>query len=271
MRRRVRTRRNTGEVRYALYFHHTMRLHILSDLHLEFARFQPPRVEADAVILAGDVHNGMLGLRWIRENFPDKPVLYIPGNHEFYKHGLPALTLELKAAAAGTNVHVLENDCAVIDGVAFLGATLWTDFALRGDAALGGLVAESEMNDFHLIRQMPENRKFRAMDARKLHAESVAWLNGEIAMRRAQKKIIITHHAPSERSVPAKFHNHPLNPAFTSKLDALVAESGAALWIHGHIHGCSDYTLGSTRVIANTRGYPGEGVGGFDPALVIEV
>ena len=37
-----------------------MRLHILSDLHLEFEPFTPPAVEADVVILAGDVGTGAM-------------------------------------------------------------------------------------------------------------------------------------------------------------------------------------------------------------------
>jgi hypothetical protein len=52
------------------------------------------------------------------------------GNHEFYGQAIPKLTLELQGLAAGTNVHVLENSSVQISGVTFLGATLWTDFAL---------------------------------------------------------------------------------------------------------------------------------------------
>ena len=61
-----------------------MRLHILSDLHLEFEPFTPPAVEAEAVILAGDVSTGRNGLKWALKTFPHRPVIYVIGNHEFY-------------------------------------------------------------------------------------------------------------------------------------------------------------------------------------------
>lgn len=248
-----------------------MKLHILGDLHQEFATFVPTDVDADLIILAGDIHTGRNGLAWARSTFPTVPVLYVLGNHEFYGHEIPNLTEALKAEAAGTNVHVLENDCVEIGGVTFFGASLWTDMALRGDPVLAGLIAEDGMNDFERIRVTPGYTKLRASFVRRLHAESVRWLRRQFAERRGQRMVVITHHAPSARSIPAKFQGHPLNPAFASNLDALVADSGARLWIHGHIHHCSDYMLGDTRVIANTRGYPGEGIADFDPALVIEV
>ena len=110
-----------------------MRLHILSDLHLEFEPFTPPAVEADAVILAGDVSTGRNGLKWALKSFPDRPVIYVLGNHEFYGQKLQKLTAELKEMARGTNVHLLENESCTIREVAFFGATLWTDFALNGN------------------------------------------------------------------------------------------------------------------------------------------
>ena len=39
-----------------------MKLHILSDLHTEFASFSPPETGADVVVLAGDIGVGLGGL-----------------------------------------------------------------------------------------------------------------------------------------------------------------------------------------------------------------
>ena len=68
-----------------------MRLHILSDLHLEFGQVDIPPTEADVVVMAGDIHLGPNGCRWARKQFPDQPVIYVPGNHEYYHHSLPEL------------------------------------------------------------------------------------------------------------------------------------------------------------------------------------
>src|SRR5215831_15400289 len=122
-----------------------MRLHILSDLHLEFAPFTPPAVAADAVILAGDVSTGRNGLKWALKCFSDRPVIYVLGNHEFYGQKLQKLIAELKEMARGTNVHVLENEGCTIGEVTFLGATLWTDFALNGNPVVSEVVAQTGM------------------------------------------------------------------------------------------------------------------------------
>jgi predicted phosphodiesterase len=248
-----------------------MRIQILSDLHLEFAPFQPPDVAADVIVCAGDVNTGLNGLKWLRETFPTRDVIYVLGNHEFYGQKIPKLTEEIKAAAAGSNIHVLENDRVEIGGVIFLGATLWMDFRLNGNVVLAEAAAQIGMTDFRRIRVTPSFRRFRPTDARRFHAQSLEWLGQQLELVRGQKVVVITHHAPSPRSIPPRFRNDPLNPAFASNLESFVEASGAKFWIHGHIHQNSDYVIGSTRVIANPRGYPNEFQIGFDPSLVIEI
>jgi predicted phosphohydrolase len=248
-----------------------MQLHVLSDLHLEFAPFQPPKANAEVIVLAGDIHTGMNGFKWILEAFPRRPVIYVLGNHEFYGQRIPKLTDELKAAAAGCSIHVLENDRVEIGDLVFLGATLWTDFRLNGDHVLAELTAQTGMMDFRRIRVSPSFRRFRPVDARRFHAQSLEWLRRQIKEARGRKVVVVTHHAPSPQSIPAQFSSDPLNPAFASNLEPLIAESGAVLWIHGHIHYHADYTVGSTRVLANPRGYPQETLTGFDPSLTVEV
>jgi len=104
-----------------------------------------------------------------------------------------------------------------------------------------------------------------------MHLESRAWLGEQVSADAGKKKVIVTHHAPSPRSFPPHRMNHPLSPAYASDMEAIIAASGAALWVHGHIHHCSDYVIGSTRVVTNTRGYPEEKETGFNPSLVVEV
>ena len=108
-----------------------MKLHILSDLHLSVAAFDVPTADADIVILAGDIARPKEAVEWAR-TIP-KPVLYVPGNHEFYGGSIASTVQTLKQLSRGSNISVLDNDAVVIDGVRFLGATLWTDFQLFGD------------------------------------------------------------------------------------------------------------------------------------------
>src|SRR5437016_7624084 len=127
-----------------------MRLHILGDLHLEFGTAKVPATDADVVVLAGDIHLGREGRKWARSHFQDKPVIYVLGNHEFYRHSIPALTENLKRETDGSHIHLLENDTFALNGFMFLGCTLWTDFRLAGDALFAMGVAEDIMSDYSI-------------------------------------------------------------------------------------------------------------------------
>jgi len=248
-----------------------MRLYILSDLHLEFESFTPPVVEAEAVILAGDVSTGRNGLKWALKTFPDRPVIYVLGNHEFYGQKLQKLIKELQELADGTNIHLLENGSCSIGDVVFLGATLWTDFALNGNPVVSEVVAQTSMNDYRRIRTLPRYSRLKPSDTQRLHMESRRWLEDQAFAHKRQKVVVVTHHAPSRESIPPAFAGDPCNPAFASDMSRFIVESEAQLWVHGHIHYCRDYTLGKTRVLANPRGYPTESRQGFDPGLIVEV
>jgi predicted phosphohydrolase len=248
-----------------------MRLHILSDLHLEFGGITAPPTDADVIVLAGDIHLGNEGTRWARQNFCDKPVIYVLGNHEFYRHAIPALTQQLKRESNGSQIHVLENDAIELGGWTILGCTLWTDFKARGAPEAAMQAAEGIMSDYSVIRFSSENRPLRARDTFAIHTRSVAWLQQELTRHDRTRTIIVTHHAPSLRCEPIFYAKSPLSAAFASNLDDLVGDSRVPLWLHGHTHYNVDYKLGATRVLTNQRGYPQEHCEGFDPGLIVEV
>ncbi|MBK7875288.1 MAG: metallophosphoesterase family protein [Planctomycetes bacterium] len=248
-----------------------MKLQIYSDLHLEFADFTPPRVERDVVVLAGDVHVGTRALAWIARHHHDVPVVYVCGNHEHYRGNLDRTVEKLRAKSWLPNLHVLDRDAVVLGGVRFLGATLWTDFALHGDARMGGALAGEFKNDYRVIRCGTTYRRLRPRDTAAEHAESRLWLHARLAEPFDGKTVVVSHHAPSEASFPPEERGKSLNPAYASDL-AEVAARGVDLWIHGHIHHSADHRLGSTRVVSNPRGYPEvEENPDFDPGFVLEL
>ena len=245
-----------------------MKIQILSDLHTEFTDFSPPDVSADIVILAGDIGVGLGGLDWAVKRFGENPVIYVPGNHEFYRHSTD-LVDELRANAPA-NIYVLDNDVIELFGVRFLGATLWTDFELFGDAEFAMHHAASSMNDFVSIRH--DGRIFTPADSVELHWTSKRWLNKKLRSPFVGPTVVVTHHLPAAGSIAKRYASDPLSAAFGSRLEDVIRTHSPELWIHGHTHVPCDYVLGSTRVVCNPRGYPGESdSSGFNPALMIEL
>ncbi|MGH2861660.1 MAG: metallophosphoesterase [Solirubrobacteraceae bacterium] len=249
-----------------------MRLHVLSDLHLEHAAFIVPEVDADVVVLAGDVAPGTAGIEWMRRHLDGRPVLYVAGNHEFYGHELPGLMPRLKDAARGTQIHVLENDEIVIDGVRFLGCSLWSDFDFAGPESRANTmrICERLVNDYKQIHASDPDRPLRAQDTRDLHLASRAWLARRLAAPHDGPTVVVTHHAPLVRRRP----ENPLmaiGGAFASDLSELMGRTQVDLWIFGHIHRAVDTEVDGTRVLSNQRGYPHEPVTDFDPGLVVDI
>ena len=242
-----------------------MRILILSDLHLEFSSFDIDAANADAIVLAGDIHLGTRGIPWIQAQCRDLPVIYVPGNHEFYKGEHSRVLRDLRAACAATpNIHLLDMDKITIGDVEFLGATLWTDFALYRSTGHGGLAAEGYaaqgMSDFTGAIRFETHGVFRKLQPRdtiRMHIAARQWLNTELQVPTQRKRVVVTHHAPSERSVAPQYRGDRLTPAYASNLDALVHL--ADLWIHGHMHESADYAVGKCRVICNPRGYAPKG------------
>jgi predicted phosphodiesterase len=247
-----------------------MKIHVLSDLHCEFEPFHPPQTDADVVVLAGDTCTGTRGIGHAREWFPGRPVVYVAGNHEYYRESTPRLNRRLAEEARAAGIHFLENGEVVIGGVRFLGCTLWTDFELFGERHNSMAAAQAMMNDFRLIRVDPDYRRFRPADARVSHMVSLDWLLGRLDAPFDGPTVVVTHHAPSLRSVNPRYRDHAATPAYATDLEWLL-DGRAALWIHGHTHVCVDYEMGGTRVLSNQRGYPEDPVEGFDPGMVVAV
>jgi len=251
-------------------------LNILSDVHLSSGPLKLPDTDADLVILAGDLGRPKAAASWA-SGFA-KPVLYVAGNHEFYGHSIAGTIKELKQACAGTNIRVLDSDEVIVGGVRFLGTTLWTDFGLFGEGAKRAAAVEEavrSMRDFSRIRLGETSAVcFSPADATALFTIQAAWLASKLAEPFPGQTVVITHHAPSRRSIHPRFADSLLNACFVSDAERLVDGRRTSLWIHGHTHDSFDYVLNGTRVVCNPRGYARDGVNEnrrFDPNLAIEI
>jgi Icc-related predicted phosphoesterase len=248
-----------------------MKLHLLSDLHIEFGFWPYPAIDADVVVLAGDIHVGTKGVEWALEQIKGKPVLYVLGNHEYYRQTYPKLVSKIKELAKGTHVQVLENDVTTIDGVNFFGCTLWTDFALQGDPRVAGYQCMQVMNDFKKIRRMPNYSKMRSLDLATIHQTSLNWLAAQLSEHQGQKNVVISHHGPHINSLPEYRRDEMISSAYVSNLTRFINKHQPNLWLHGHVHHACDHRVGDCRVVCNPKGYPGKIAAGFAADLVVDV
>lgn len=248
-----------------------MKIQIISDLHQEFGYTDLSFDNADVVVLAGDVNLGTRGIDWIKTKITDKPVIYVLGNHEYYKGSYPKTLYKIKEAAQDSNVFVLENSFVDIEGIRFHGTTLWTDFSIFGNPVKYGMICQSVMNDYKKIRRDPSYSKMRTVDIFKIHQISKLWLQESLEEAKGMKNIVVTHHAPSIQSAPEHYKNDPVTSAYASNLEDLIQEYQPLYWIHGHIHTPSDYEIGATKIICNPHGYIDEKYNGFEKELIIEI
>lgn len=253
-----------------------MKIGVVSDLHLSRGRQDLPVNDCAVYVLAGDLGRPEEAIGWAREL--GKPVVYVPGNHEFYGRSLCSTLHELRALAAGTEVHILDNAEWCIGGVRFLGTTLWTDFLLDGEGDGRDLAvreALSKMHDFKRIFVDDDLQVvFSPLDSQALFRRNAAWLQQRLARPWPGPTVVVTHHAPSALSIEPRFAGSPLNACFASHLDHLLGADKAAVWVHGHMHHSVDYEVHGTRVVCNPRGYARDGVNEnprFDVNFCLEV
>lgn len=242
-----------------------MRINYFSDVHLEFALLKIPDNDADIIVAAGDIGIGTQGIDWLKAL--DKPVIYVAGNHEFYSHEYRQALQSFRTQCMDSNIHFLENDSFIFQGVRFLGCTLWADLFVDGDQKADAL--GKTLNDFKRI-QFAE-KLFDVVAFSKLHQYSTAWLEQQLAQPFSGKTVVITHHAPSLWSWNDSAHALK-KLAYCSDLKPLLHEYEVAAWIHGHVHSQMDYRIAGTRILCNPRGYAGKKiVPGFDQNKIVEV
>jgi predicted phosphodiesterase len=261
-----------------------MRIWILSDLHIEQSRWDipVPTPDYDVLIAAGDIHTPLsAGVRWLAERADGRPVIYVPGNHEWYAYQRRfTITDEAERGqelAGALGIHLLQDAEIIVDGVRFLGSSLWTDYEIYANPVAAMRHAQNWMNDHRVIFPREIGKPLKPEEALSWHKVSRVWLSEALRVPFDGTTVVVTHHLPHPDSIHPRYAGDPLTPAFCSDLSELVENSGAALWVHGHTHASCDYIAGQTRVVCNPKGYGPVSVGGqfensdFDGGLVVEI
>lgn len=262
-----------------------MKIRFMSDLHLEFdGPFTVPVHEDDSstiLVLAGDI--GVAGKKNTYANFIElmssrfRKVIYIPGNHEYYRTSIIRGLDKIKDNVNHlSNVHAINNETVIVDDVAFICSTMWASMDNGNPLVLFDV--REKMNDFKMIRTgpvgVPYQRKLRPIDVMGMFQAAKEFIFNEInRLKDTHKLVVVTHHGPSFESVPDKFKGDIRNGAYVSELGYDIADANAPdIWIHGHVHDNTDYTIGKTRVLVNPRGYYPKYLNpDFDPHSHVEV
>jgi predicted phosphodiesterase len=260
-----------------------LRLWIQADLHIELTRgWDLPAAgnqpDYDVLVIAGDLVSRMeRGVAWILERVTDHPVVYIAGNHEFYGCDIDRTVEKARALAAGTNVHILQNDTVVIGNVTFIGATFWTDFNLFGDVGHAMLAAAEFMNDYRKIRVGRYVYRLRPSHTLQRHKQSRQFIADELRKPKTGPRVVVTHMAPHPSAISPAFAEDITSAAYASDCSDLMAMP-VDVWIHGHTHGTYDRVIAGTRLVTNQKGYgpwlpkePTWDNPDFDPNFVIEI
>jgi predicted phosphodiesterase len=244
----------------------------MSDLHNEFGHKPVVRTDADVVVLAGDIDVKASAIPWIIDAYKNTPVIYVAGNHEYYHSDIPFIDETLDISCRKNNIRFLQNKMSIINGVRFLGTTLWTDFHYYGPELRGYYMkyASRNMNDFSIIKYNAE--RFTPEISFEVHVKAREFLTEHLKKMFDGKTVVVTHHAPFYGAVSKDFKNSPLNPAFVTDATDIMVDFEPDLWIYGHTHGnfVDDY-IGNTRVISNPRGYPQENGSPFIPDFTVNL
>lgn len=250
-----------------------MRLALYSDLHLEIKAWEPPALDVDLIILAGDIGSHTHGLTWAAATF-QQPVLYVAGNHEYYEAHLGMLAELQKPAWEHSGTYFLEKRTFELNGVRFLGCTLWSGFDLYGaDKAEAYMaVAKRNINDYWMIHAK-SGKRLEPRDTLKLHRTAVRWLDAELSKPFNGKTVVVTHFAPHRGCVPPQYEGSDLSPYFVTDLSRLMQKHQIDVWCHGHTHTNTDFLAeGGCRIISNQLGYPSEQASvGIRNDLVVEL
>ena len=268
-----------------------MNIQLLSDLHLEsnpHFRAIPAR-GADVLVLAGDIGSYQEGSQLSRLGIADfglakfsplpvsqggaawpTPVLFVPGNHEYDGLEFDDAHARLKATCQRLGLTWLERETVVLDGVRFVGSTLWTDFdALTARQAFGSstpLAAQLKAREkafraanFYLKKNhsLRGGQPVLAEDIRAQGLLSQDWLEAALAVPFDGPTVVVTHFAPTLDSADPRYGLTPGTAGFCNALDALLPH--AALWLHGHLHCANDFVRSGCRVVANPLGYARKG------------
>ena len=256
-----------------------MKIRLLSDLHAEFYHkrggFNTDLLNTrgeDVLVLAGDVG---VGVTQVVDTFGSflqhgaKQIVYVTGNHEYYRSKVTEFDYELELELAAYYPEVCwlrDGQTSTIQGVDFMGGTLWTNFH---EDPVAEKVSNAMIVDFKIING------FSTKLAKHLYYTTVEGLKRSVREAGDNKKVVVTHFLPCDQCTHPKYISggyDPVNWYFANDLHEFISDLDNAVWLFGHTHEPMQLRVGNTNLYSNPLGYPGEKqTGKFNQDLLITV
>lgn len=254
-----------------------MKLWIVSDIHADSLYWVPSRVpQHDVMIIAGDVDKAagdteqtlLMLAQW-----SPAPIVFVPGNHDVHDAALDVWDRNIEDLL-DRGIHVLSSgQSTIINGVRFVGATLWTDFELVADRYASEAWAAQHMPEYLHVWKGDGSDNIWPSDTRSAHRQHRQAIEAVLAVPHPGPTVVVTHHAPSPRSILGRLPG-VADASFASDLEGMITRYRPAMWVHGHLHKAVDCVIGDTRIVCNPRGYEGPDWAeetGWDEGLVVEI
>lgn len=256
-----------------------MKIQLMSDTHLETYPIWTNEEqeyrddvfavnpEADVVVLAGDIVDRTA---WPRLSFVhwtntyNKPVIWVPGNHEYWGGNWTTTINDLKEfCKKWPHITILDTEWKEIDGVTFIGATLWAE---AKDPLLD--MSTKLYGDFAEIAGLTQVNQQRSR-----FYEQCTFLNSCLREFKDKKTVVVTHHLPSWSCIPQRYSNELLSGFYASNLDEYLCDPDIHpdVWLHGHTHQYSMKTIGETLVVTNAVGTRNAKNPFYKPQFIFEV
>lgn len=255
---------------------------ILSDTHLECSVKSLVDMLGDGVgaarvlCLLGDIGSPFQAsyVNFLKECAQAyEQVLVLSGNHEYYNTYAMCIAdidkgiVEL-CERCGANVHFLNNQMHVIDDVAFIGSTLWTQLPEEHKHAVAAMY-----NDYNFIYCEP-NVKLHPDYTNKMFQRNLKFLESAIndGVKQGLKNVLLTHHTPTFNKTAPKFDTSLFRFGLSTELSPVLEDRYVKYWAFGHTHvNCGDMDVRGTKLICNQFGRKTSSLLNFDKKRVYTV
>lgn len=235
-------------------------VYAVSDIHSEFYKMVSddklysllPAVNAKYCVLAGDIgcvtkQPGVFRstLKFFKARH--KYVIMVPGNHEYYgsDYKFDSVNDTLSKICTEEGVYLLNRSTIELEGVLFIGATLWSAVDDRGFKGIN--------DSYHVFANKVEYLEAFVQDYQFIKKELLATFD-----RNEGSVVVVTHHLPTAKLIHPRYKDSPINSAFYTNLTDVLPIHKVKYWFCGHTHEFSKTKILNTTFVCNPMGYPEE-------------